>query len=727
MDSCQVPTRAASPPGSDKVVENTKEIAYFVTRSEKDWRPDSSVAYSEDSNNKRLFDFDGYCNDGIGGVTFENCYHPPVRTFTPNRSDEHQRKMVKIVRRRSRPSGVAEADGYMAFAPLNGRNKITMNTIQTGTQRRLKERVCRPYSTYSVPKACDKFAIGPYGIPFESGATGRFKVGSLSRSFPGLKNYERDSHFSANEPILRKSRFNDALNLIVTEIPRGTGGVLRRPPDRPFRQLKPMNYDTSEIHRVANQRMSVVHNTLARAQNTKRSPAEYTVAVELVKHLQVQRKENSCFKFPHYLSMKSNIPLPPEIGEQPVQMIHYMTKGELSLREGKKANNFDPNSPKKPPTKFIQRNKRAISPPLSKVTKEQFFPEVKLVRDEEKNKRIQERKGILAKGLSLKGKIMLTHKDDESRQQVNELQSSSATSELDFHLKGISVDLKSVKSQDSPRLETKEQHDEGESANQVRINKTPFDDENLCTKLKTTDFERIGLSDMKYEYRINNAKYCESNQSETFDGENQSSSNGGLDLEDKIPHVNKTFEHQMIIRKSVDNDEINTSMKSEILKDRESDEKDEEISEHGAQTSCDTELDIRIRQPVASSMSAVDVHEHSGCRPTADETVSETANILDAENIERTDYRTNDNDYVAVEAGKPSVIIVPTEGKVVENEIVEDSCRSIAIDNTDVTNESENCKMSDGIAIENSNVCASTGASTNGEEIANEKVSEKGV
>ncbi|XP_071943601.1 uncharacterized protein [Antedon mediterranea] len=425
MDNCESPRMTDN---TQHVVDDSTNRTYFV-RTEGEWRPSSSVVLSESldiSENKRCKS--GESTSSISSLNDRcNRYLSFGRTTTPATQQGHNQKQQISRRFLRRP--VINFDQYMSFVPLKGRKLITANNINARIQKRNNERVCRPYSTYSVPISCDRFSIGPYGLPFESGATGRYKQSNLSRSYPG---FEQPFHHSNEQN--RKFCINEELNLFCIERHQG---VLRRPPDIPFRGTKPVN--TPKIHVVAHERMAAVHQTLAHShQQTKPSPAEYNIAVELVARLQDQRRKGNG-KLPNYTYVKPNLPVPTEVLEtESVQLIHYMTKGELSLIEGKQANYFNPDCPKKPGTKFISKPERIKSPPLSIMSKEWFFSEVKLFREEEKTKRLQEKKGHLARGLSRRDNDKESNIVNKCKNDVNNLS-----------LDGVLMDLKSVKSQES--------------------------------------------------------------------------------------------------------------------------------------------------------------------------------------------------------------------------------------------------------------------------------------
>ncbi|XP_072044780.1 uncharacterized protein [Amphiura filiformis] len=373
------------------VVHNANLVT-STTTSIKDWRPMSSISQPEILKNEQDQDLDDDDSeeltsdedDGEAHRGRKQSSHQPSTTSRPE--DVKSRHLDNYVLQRNtlrqpckyKPHGGPAKGQHKSFITMTQRSRTTFDGIK-GTERNLVnaygDRVCRPYSTYSVSKSCERLAISPYGGPMLPSAVGRYREHHQSRNPPKLSKAVRDALNS------KFQKFYINQDLIAITENKKPAGVLKKPPAPKVSRQGERKHNS--LHHGAAERMNAVQSTLGWktppiVSDGKRFGVGYQVAMELAHNLDKHRRARSANVVPDvppaYKSPQS------DRARLNNQAPEYLTNGEMSIRKSVKANQFDPDKPKKEPTKFVK--KRPPSPPLSKLSRDQFLPEALRRREE---------------------------------------------------------------------------------------------------------------------------------------------------------------------------------------------------------------------------------------------------------------------------------------------------------------------------------------------------------
>lgn len=285
------------------------------------------------------------------------------------------------------------------FHTLNDRKKATNLTIQYSARTRASfpqpDRTCHAYSAYNVARACERLAISPYGEPMLSGATGRYREkykAKMAAKSPQKKvrTPRASSHPSrlVEDGSAFERFFENSImrNILDSRVP---AGVLKKPPPRPHADMsRSTDSIVSKIHKNAQRRVTAVQSTLglgaALATEGQRWGAEHQVALLLSARLEQHRRSSSQSDLDtlEFMSVKNDVP---RFKSQPASLL---TKGENSLREGIQSNAFDESRTKRGPIQFFHQRRRSRSPPLSKMSRDQFLPEA-LMRRQDQDSQLQ--------------------------------------------------------------------------------------------------------------------------------------------------------------------------------------------------------------------------------------------------------------------------------------------------------------------------------------------------
>lgn len=361
-----------------------------TTSSIKDWRPMSSVSQpGKSKHDQDLLEEDKELEDD--GESAKQHNSPPSRHRGSFGSSQPSRRSTRadVSPQRtlrhpcSYKTGFSSKGAHKSFITMDQRKQITLDIIKDNTRNRTNangDRICRPYSTYSVSKSCERLAISPYGGPIMPGAAGRYREHYQSRNPPKLSKETLDALNS------KFQKFYINLDLVAITENKKPIGALKRPPAPKTAKIN--DREQNSLHHGASERMNAVETTLGwqnRANEGKRFGVGYHVAMELSHNLETYRKARSASVDPevppHYITPKSDTS---RLVNQPPE---HLTQGEISIRKSLKSNAYDPEIPKREPTKFVKK-KRPPSPPLSKMSRDKFLPEALRRRAEMENKRL---------------------------------------------------------------------------------------------------------------------------------------------------------------------------------------------------------------------------------------------------------------------------------------------------------------------------------------------------
>ena len=391
------------PTGMDGEVDPTEAVfnANLVTEatsSVKDWRPMSSISQpgvlQQDDLDQDLGEEDLDIREESG----ENSPRERQSSSTSTAKRHESSPQPKsgrysstldnyVLQRRTlrqpckyKPFGGPSKGQHKSFITMTQRNRTTFDGIK-GIERVVSnsyggDRICRPYSTYSVSKSCERLAISPYGGPLLPSAVGRYREHYQSRNPPKLS---KAAHDALNSKFQKFYINQDLIAITQNKLP---AGVLKKPPP-PKVASKQDKRSQNSLHRGATERMNAVQTTLGWkppeiAADGKRFGVAYQVAMELSHNLDKHRKARSANVVPEVPP-----PYQPPISDKARlnnQSPEYLTSGEIAIRQSIKANQFDPGKPKREPTKFVK--KRPPSPPLSKLSRDKFLPEALRRREE---------------------------------------------------------------------------------------------------------------------------------------------------------------------------------------------------------------------------------------------------------------------------------------------------------------------------------------------------------
>ncbi|XP_022112189.1 uncharacterized protein LOC110991226 [Acanthaster planci] len=277
-----------------------------------------------------------------------------------------------------------------AFSTMNDRTRVTIESIRGNTRTSRNEfgdRVCRPYSVYTVTKQCERLAISPFGGPLLNSAAGRYRERFLSKHRPDVV-----QGTSRGSVQIKFQRFYDNLDLLEINVKRTPFGTLRKPPPKQARKVESTTKSVPvELHKFTSERVANLHESMGRQQESQPSnqsegkrlgvmSVEYKVAMEVSSNLEKHRKSrpSNLPGLPTFLPGRTDAP------RLQTQTERLLTPGEMALKEGISTNLYDHERSKRGPVKAIEKPPRRVkSPPLSKLSRERFLPEAQRLRENE--------------------------------------------------------------------------------------------------------------------------------------------------------------------------------------------------------------------------------------------------------------------------------------------------------------------------------------------------------
>ncbi|XP_038071867.1 protein SPT2 homolog [Patiria miniata] len=312
---------------------------------------------------------------------------PPPTRATSTVSHKTTNGVKRRLRLRTAPGKLqctTELD--RAFATMHDRTRVTFEGIRGNTRTTLNDdRVCRPYSVYTVTKQCERLAISPFGGPLNS-AAGRYRERYLNKHRPDV--IQGTSRGSIK---IKFQRFYDNLDLLAINVKRTPYGTLRKPPPKQARKVEEQTKSVpTQLHKYTNERVANLHESMGRHQEGHPSnqsegkklgvmSVEYKVAMEVSSNLEKHRRSRPATLpgIPNYIPGRTDAP------RLQNQTERRLTPGEMSLKDGISTNLYDQERSKRGPIKAIEKPPRRVkSPPLSKLSRERFLPEAQQRRKE---------------------------------------------------------------------------------------------------------------------------------------------------------------------------------------------------------------------------------------------------------------------------------------------------------------------------------------------------------
>ncbi|XP_033628842.1 uncharacterized protein LOC117291313 [Asterias rubens] len=384
------------------------------------WRPLSSISHHTDNSHlKDPKETDNFGEEGYPGtvslrsksrvsiapiapsneepIQVQGFSSYPPRDPPPTRAVSTASHRVNPARRRSHRLRTAPGkmerrttELHKAFVTMDARNRVTVDVIKGSARtsaNAFDDRVCRPYSVYTVTQQCERLAISPFGGPLMNSAAGRYRERYLTKHRPDVV---QDGTRGGSSNKTTFQRFYDNLDLLAINVKRIPFGTLRKPPPKQARKADSQTKSVpTQLHKYTSERIANLHESMDR-QDGPSSPringkqlsvmgVEYKVAMEVSSNLEK-----------HRMSRPSNVPGLPNLSASrtdaprlQIQSERLLTLGEQSLKDGISSNLFDSDRSKRGPIKAIEKPPRRVkSPPLSKLSREKFYPEAQRRREQ---------------------------------------------------------------------------------------------------------------------------------------------------------------------------------------------------------------------------------------------------------------------------------------------------------------------------------------------------------